>query len=177
VIRAPERRLYLLRHAKSSWAEPERRDRDRPLAPRGLRDARRLAACLLDWGIAPALVICSSSLRTRETLRALERALVGSRTLVEDELYGASQRQLLQRLRRIPDEVPSTMLIGHNPGLQELCLALCGRDRSELARRVEEKFPTAGLATLALRGVGWHALDEGRAELIGFVSPRELPES
>jgi phosphohistidine phosphatase len=127
---AVTRLLYVLRHAKSSWDDPTLDDRDRPLASRGRRDAQRLAGFLQRESVAPALVLCSSSLRTRQTLAAILPSLEGDiQVLVADGLYGADVEQLLERLRALPDSVPSVLLIGHNPGLHELVLRLAPGER------------------------------------------------
>lgn len=165
------RRLYLLRHAKSSWDDPALADHDRPLAPRGRHAARQMAGHLRSKGIAPALVLCSSAVRTRETLQAIEAALGDQAdVLFEAELFGAPQRQLLDRLRRLPDSVDSAMLIGHNPGVQDLALTLA-RSSPEL-ETLELKFPTGALATLAFEG-SWPQLARA-AELEAFVRPKDL---
>jgi phosphohistidine phosphatase len=167
------KRLYLLRHAKSSWDEPGLADRDRPLAPRGRRASKVMAGHVRDERIAPELVLCSPSQRTRETLERIgldER----SEVRIEDDVYGASPGDLLEVLRRVPDSVGSAMLIGHNPSIQELALTLAagGPDLD----RVREKFPTAALATLELDGT-WTQLAPGSAELVAFVKPKELSGS
>src|SRR5690349_9772479 len=110
------RRLFLLRHAKSSWEDPDLADRDRPLAPRGRRAAKAIGEYVRREGIAPALVLCSSSRRTRETLDRLGLG-GGVPTLIEDELYGASARALLGRLQQVDDGVESVLLVAHNPGI------------------------------------------------------------
>ena len=129
------RSLYLLRHAKSSWADPALSDHERPLAPRGRRDAKRIAAHLLELGIAPELVLCSTALRTRETLELIRPALDAAAIVeLEAALYAAWAETLLERLREVPDERRSVMLIGHNPGLEDLALMLASagpeRDRT-----------------------------------------------
>jgi phosphohistidine phosphatase len=162
------KRLFLLRHAKSSWEDEDLPDHDRPLAPRGRKAAKRMAKHLRDEGIAPSLVLCSSARRTRQTL---ERVEPRGAVRVERELYGASASQLLERLRRVPDETQSVMLIGHNPAVQELALELAA-DGDQLAD-VERKFPTCALATLSLPGT-WSELEAGAAELVAFVRPKDL---
>jgi phosphohistidine phosphatase len=123
--------------------------------------------------IRPGLVLCSPSLRTRQTLEAIESSLgTGSEIESESELYGASEEKLLQRLQALPESVNSVMLIGHNPGLQELALMLASRGAD--LRRLEEKFPTGALATLVAEGEDWAALGPGDAELVDYVVPREL---
>lgn len=168
------RHVYLLRHAKSSWDDPGLPDHDRPLAPRGVRDAKRMAGHLRDGHLAPDLVICSSARRTVDTLEPLRPALPDATILVEDGVYAASESQLLDRLRRIPDGVGSAMLIGHNPGLQDLAVSLAGKGDRGLRQRLEAKFPTAALTILALQDGAWSSLEVGAAELVGFVTPKEL---
>ena len=166
------RRLYLLRHAKSSWDDPGLADHDRPLAPRGRRATKLLAEHLRREGIAPDVLLCSSARRARETLEGIAPAL-GDRVSiqVERELYGASSGDLLEGLRRIPETVKSVMLIGHNPAVQALTLTLAGSD--EELESVMRKYPTGALATLAFSG-SWRALEPRAASLGGFVKPRDL---
>jgi len=165
--------LYLLRHAKSSWSDPALPDRERPLAPRGRRDAKRVAEHLVRLGVEPGLVLCSAAVRTRETLQLVRPALGATTSVVlEDELYAAAADTLLERLRAVPDGVASVLLIGHNPGLQDLALLLASAGE-ELAP-LEAKFPTAALATLAVPKAGWSELSPGDAVLAAFVTPKQL---
>jgi phosphohistidine phosphatase len=169
----PVRTIILLRHAKSSWSDPTLADLDRPLAPRGERASRRIAKYIRQKQIRPALVLYSPSLRTRQTLEAIESSL-GKRSVVELEpqLYAASEGELLQRLQVLPESVDSVMLIGHNPGLHELARILASRG-AELPR-LEEKFPTGGLATLHVDSDSWATLGPGDAELVDYVVPSQL---
>jgi phosphohistidine phosphatase len=163
--------LYLLRHAKSSWDDPTLPDHERPLAPRGRRDAKRIAKHLRRLGLEPELILCSSAARTRETLELLRPAVGASEVIVEEDLYGASSDELLARIRLVPDSVASVMLIGHNPGLEQLALALAsaGDELEQLAA----KFPTAALATLAVAN-SWSRLAPGDATLEAYVVPKQL---
>lgn len=164
--------LYLLRHAKSSWSDPTLADHERPLAPRGLRDAKRIAKHLRGLEVRPALVLCSSATRTRETFELVQPALGDAPVQIEEELYAASSDALLERVRALPDEVGSLLLIGHNPGLYDLALFLASTG-AELDR-FEAKFPTAGFATLAVPRSPWSRLGEGDAELVAYVIPKQL---
>jgi phosphohistidine phosphatase len=167
------RTVILLRHGKSSWDDPALADIDRPLAPRGERAARRIAKYMRRKKIRPAIVLCSPSLRTRQTLEAIAPALSkGSSVEFLQQLYAASQAELLHRLQALPESVDSVMLIGHNPGLQELALSLASRG-AELPR-LEEKFPTGALATLLVESRSWVELRPGDAELLDYVVPRQL---
>ena len=169
---APMPLLYLLRHAKSSWDDPALRDHDRPLAPRGRRAAELIAGHLRRERIAPALVLCSSAVRARQTLDGIGSALEDqAEVLVEPGLYGAPARELLDRLRALPGPVESAMLIGHNPAIQDLAIELAGSgDRLEA---LTAKYPTGALVTLAFDG-DWAALGPGAAELRAFVRPKDL---
>jgi phosphohistidine phosphatase len=165
--------LYLLRHAKSSWRNPSLPDQARPLAKRGRRDAKRIAKHLVRIGIEPTLVLSSSAERTRETLELVRSGLgPTSRVSLEAELYAASSPELLERIRSISEEVASVMLIGHNPGLQDLALFLASAG-AEL-ERLTTKFPTAALATLTITKTPWRQLSRGDAVLAAYVVPKQL---
>jgi phosphohistidine phosphatase len=166
--------LFVLRHAKSSWDDPGLDDRERPLAPRGQRALQLLADHVRVTGIRPAQVLCSPARRTRETLAGVAP---GGDQLIEPELYGASGSELLDRLRQIPDEISSVMVIGHNPAMQMLVLKLAGGndpapDNDRLAD-VRRKFPTGALATLEF-DCAWSKLAPGRARLAALVRPKDL---
>jgi phosphohistidine phosphatase len=168
----PARRLYLLRHAKSSWDEPALADHDRPLAARGRRAGELLAEHVRRARIAPQLVLCSSSARTRETLALLE--LPGDPVVrYERGLYAAPAGLLLKRLRLISDDVDAAMLVGHSSGIEDLASLLARR--GDALDRMREKFPTGALATLELHG-DWRRLDARCARLTEFVTPRALAE-
>jgi phosphohistidine phosphatase len=153
--------LYVLRHAKSSWKESGLADHDRPLAPRGRRAAKAIGGYIREHGIEPELVLCSTATRARQTLERLELGHDPEVSL-EPDLYAAGAATLLARIRTIPPEVGSAMVIAHNPGLHDLVERLAG---TELA-----KLPTGALATLAVDD--WAALEN--AELADLVRPRDV---
>jgi phosphohistidine phosphatase len=120
-------------------------------------------------------VLCSSAVRTRETLDAIRPALSGEpEVLIEDELYGAMADGLLSRLHAVPASADSVLLIGHNPGIADLALALAGGGDAVALQRLREGFPTGALATLAIADGGWAELRDGGAALTDYVVPREL---
>jgi phosphohistidine phosphatase len=166
------KQLFLLRHAKSSWDDPGLNDHDRPLAPRGQRAAKLIARHLREQQVEPELVLCSSAQRTRETLERIADALGEEPSIqIERELYGASDRRLLERLRAVDSGVRSVLLIGHNPGLEQLALGLAGG--GEQLPAVRRKYPTGALATLELAG-HWRELGAASAELTAYVTPKQL---
>lgn len=166
------KRLYLLRHAKSSWKQPELADHERPLAGRGRRAAKTIARHLREHEIEPELVLCSTARRARETLERVAPTLVTAAVRHEPQLYGATADLLFERLRRVPDDVASVMLIGHNPAIEQLALDLA-RPSPE-RREFDASFPTAALATLVFPGPSWRDLDRGGADLVSLVRPRDL---
>jgi phosphohistidine phosphatase len=172
------KQLYLLRHAKSSWDDQLLADHDRPLSPRGQKAVKLLAEHFRTVGIEPEHILCSSSRRTCETL---EGVLGDVPALVEPALYGASCRELIARLHRVPPDVSSVLLVGHNPAMQMLVLKLAsagGRGRpvaepDSPLQQIERKFPTGALATLEFDGE-WSELAAGRSRLLGYVRPKAL---
>jgi phosphohistidine phosphatase len=168
------RRLYVLRHAKSSWADPDLPDRLRPLAGRGRKAVRALERHMRATGIAPGLVLCSPAARAVQTWEGVASGLpAGTAVDLDDALYGASADGLLRRLRRLPPDVDSVLVVGHNPGLEDLTRGLVGHGDPALRRRLETKFPTGALATLDAPGA-WHHLRWGTSTLVAYVLPREL---
>lgn len=167
--------LHLLRHAKSSWDEPELADRDRPLAPRGDRAAALLRGYLHTSGTHPSLVLCSPALRTRQTLDAVLPALApDAQVWVEEDLYEATAADLLQRVRRLDDSFAEVLLIGHNSALQDLAGALAGESDDPVVAKLRRKLPTGGLVTLVLPDDSWASLAQGSAAVHRFIVPRDL---
>ncbi len=101
--------LHLLRHAKSSWEDQTLADEERPLAPRGIRDARRLARHLSGLGVEAGLVLCSSAVRARQTLDLLTPSLGETPVQIEEALYAAPAAVLLERLQTLPESVSSVL--------------------------------------------------------------------
>jgi phosphohistidine phosphatase len=169
------RSLLLMRHAKSSWDQPGLADLDRPLAPRGRLAAPLLARHLRDQGLVPDLVLCSPALRVQETWQLMTPVLgdgVASKTL--RSLYPGAPSRLLEALRRLPDEIGSALLIGHNPGLAALAVALAGAGPKKALQRMRGKFGTAGLAVLTFEIDHWRELVAGGGRLESFVQPKDL---
>jgi phosphohistidine phosphatase len=165
------KRLLLLRHAKSSWDDPALPDHERPLTARGHRAADRIGEHLRSEVPDADLVLCSSALRTRETLQRMASAFGDPEVVVEDGLYGASDEELLGRLHGVPEGSETVALIGHNPGIWDLAIAVAGS--GDDLDRMRSKFPTGALAVLEFEG-GWGDLAPGQARLVSFVTPRDL---
>jgi phosphohistidine phosphatase len=162
------KRLALIRHAKSSWADPDLDDHERPLNARGRRAATLVGRHLHEAGLEPDVVLCSSATRARQTLESLDLPSA-TEVVVEDQLYGASASELLARLRTVPAAVGSVLVLGHNPGVEELARMLVDDDRA-----LPAKFPTAAVADLRLPTRRWNELETHTGRLEGFVIPRML---
>ncbi|WP_448581170.1 SixA phosphatase family protein [Thermaurantiacus sp.] len=171
------RTLSLLRHAKSSWDDPIQRDFDRPLNARGRRAAVRMGQYLHDTGLVFDRVLASPAVRVLETLEGVEEGLGRSLGAILDRrIYMASAVGLLDLLQTTED-VPHLLLVGHNPGLEDLALLLTPEDDAPLRAAIVEKYPTAALATLAFACDSLALIREGEGRLIRFVRPRDLDES
>jgi phosphohistidine phosphatase len=164
---APKRVLFL-RHAKSSWDDPDLDDIDRPLNSRGKRAAARVGRFIRDEDLVPDLVLCSAARRTQETLERLdlpERTAV----LIEPDLYGAPAATLLSRLRHVADDVGSVLMIGHNPGMHDAVATIVASGASR-----PDEFPTAALAVTRLPIDHWREVRAEIAHLESFTTPRSL---
>ena len=161
------KRLWILRHAKSSWGDPGLPDHDRPLAPRGKKAGRRIARWAEANDVRPDLVLCSSATRAQATLDLVRPGLGKPEERVDRQLYHASVEDLLELVATEDDGLVGILLIGHNPTLHELaaCLAPPGPDA----------FPTGALAVLRLEIDSWDELRPGCGLLQAFVAPRSLP--
>jgi phosphohistidine phosphatase len=160
--------LHLLRHAKSDWGDSGLADADRPLNGRGKRDAKALARHLAKHPIPLDAVYCSTALRARKTLEAISPALGGAAEGIEDALYGAGAEELMTFVRGLAPELETVMLVGHNPGFEELARRLLP------PRGAPAAFPTCTLASIVFEVGGWSAVRTGRGRLAGFLTPSDF---
>jgi phosphohistidine phosphatase len=160
--------LLLMRHAKSSWKQSGLADRERPLNKRGKRDAPRMGEWLRRQDLVPEWVVSSAAKRARETAqRVVEAAGYDGEIVCLEQLYGAEPSQYLAALRVVPERVGRALLIGHNPGLEDLLELLAGR---------WERLPTAAIAHLLVPTDRWeYVRSDGSAQLVQVWRPRELP--
>ncbi|MDI4664153.1 histidine phosphatase family protein [Xanthobacter autotrophicus] len=169
------RRLILLRHAKSDWpdgiADPER-----PLAQRGRMAAPRIGTYIAHEQLVPDRVLVSPARRTRETWDLVAAQLPPVKVVAsEPRIYDAATARLLSVVREQPREAHSLMLVGHNPGLQDLAEMLVSSGAASHLSRMAEKFPTGALAVIDLPVDEWCDVAPATARLDRFVTPRELP--
>jgi phosphohistidine phosphatase len=167
--------LILMRHAKSSWADPGAGDHDRSLNKRGRAAAPVMALWLQEHGLRPDVVLCSSARRTRETA-ALMREAVPSlpEPEVSDALYHASPRALRAHLTRLPADCGCALLIAHEPGLGLFLRMLGGDDAPSGLLHAYGHYPTSAMAILKADIADWARLAPDTTEFTDFVMPREL---
>lgn len=166
------KRLLLLRHAKSSWAN-DLPDKDRPLNARGERAATLIGAYMRQAGLIPDLTLCSTAVRTRETLSWVEAA-IGTQLTVDYQpgLYLASGGEIVDALCTVPDDIRTVLLVGHNPGMEQAALALSQPDDEGLRESIATKYPTGALTVIDFDVDNWRDIDTGK--LIDFKKPKTL---
>jgi phosphohistidine phosphatase len=170
------RELLVLRHAKSRWDQPSIDDHDRGLAPRGLAAARKMGALIADEGWLPDSILCSTALRVQETLALASESWPTQAMPKTDHasLYLAAPGHILETVRRQPDEYRRLMIVGHNPGLQTFVMRLAGHGDKKLRAAIQNKFPTAGLALIALDVDSWSKIGWTIGRLVDYRVPRDI---
>lgn len=169
--------LALLRHGKSSWDDPALRDFDRPLKRRGRLASELIGKELGRRGLEFDLVLASPALRVVETLECLKEGLgVPLHVRFMEAIYGQSSDGLMEILRNLEDKAERVLLVGHNPGLQELSLALAV-ETDPMLTAVAELYPTAALAILELPTNSWTKLRPGTGRITDFLQPRHFIKS
>jgi phosphohistidine phosphatase len=167
------RRLMLLRHAKAA-PQGSMADEERPLIERGRLAMAAVAEFAAARGLAPDLVLVSPSLRTRETWELMLPAFKPApRHRIEPRLYAASAERILYLVRETAAEVPGLLLVGHNPGLEDLARHLIGSGDTDALIRFGGAMPTASLAVIDLAG-DWAAVQPRTGRLEIFVTPKSL---
>lgn len=168
--------LSILRHAKSSWDDAGLPDFERPLAPRGRKAAPLMGRHMRELGIAPDLVLCSPALRTRETASLTLNELGEHRPPVtyDETIYEATADALMAALRPLPATIGHVLMIGHNPGLQDLILELTAGRLEGPHAAIAAKLPTAALVVLELAIQEWRQIEPGCGTVRHVATPRQL---
>lgn len=170
--------LLILRHAKAGSDRPGLRDIDRPLAPRGREAAPLMGRFIAAHDMEPDLILCSSAKRTRETLDLARAELMTAPEIIfTEDLYLAEPEEIRAVILARAGSHKRVMVIGHNPGVQELALELAGAGRRSDLEAIRTKFPTAGLAVLNFTATRWAEATPKTGILRLFMSPRRLPVS
>ena len=169
------KRLAVLRHAKSSWDDPNLDDFNRPLNERGWKAARRMGRELTRRDMRFDLVLASTAARVRETIDGVQEEYEFTAPIrFEQRIYLASTEALLQLFLELPEIVEAPLLVGHNPGLERLLAALSLDDSNGLRRRVVANFPTGAFAVVELPAEKWSDVAPGSGEIVELIQPRDL---
>jgi phosphohistidine phosphatase len=154
--------LHLLRHTKSDWSDPGLADHDRPLNERGKRARKVIARHVRGWPVD--LVVCSTAVRARATAKPVIEALHAP-VVYESAIYEAHVSELLDVVQALPDDAATVLMVGHNPGFEDLTFVLCG---------TTPPYPTGGLGTIELAVDRWSAAGPGTGTVVAHVNPAEL---
>lgn len=169
------KKLILLRHAKSGWDDPVPRDFDRPLNAKGRRAARAIGAFAQQAGIRFDTIVASPAVRVAETLSEFGD---GYGKMPEPDydrrVYLASAQTLLEVIQGLDDSAQAVLMVGHNPGLEDLVFLLVPEGEDDAREQVEEKYPTASIAEISLGIDGWSNAEVGSGTLERFTRPRDL---
>jgi phosphohistidine phosphatase len=157
--------LCILRHAKSSWNDPDLSDHERPLNDRGKKAAPFMGRLIADRDITPDVIVSSPAVRAKTTAELVkESAHLTSRLKIDDRIYEASPLSLQKVVSEIEDDAGSAMIVGHNPGIEGFIRYLTGR---------QEPMPTAALAVIRLNIDRWADVSANSGELRRVIRPRE----
>lgn len=161
------KKLYLIRHAKSSWKYPELSDFDRPLNKRGKRDAPLMAEVIKEKKIVPDLIIASSALRTKTTAMVIAKkiGIKKEKIVFKESIYESSMIELLRVIENVDDSVKSLFLVGHNPGLNLLA--------EYLINSYVTNIPTCAIFAIELDIKEWNRVSEGCGKTLFFDYPKK----
>ena len=168
------KRLFVLRHAKSSWSNAELADHDRPLSSRGERAAVLIGVTLAQQGVELDRILASTALRVRQTLERVQAQLGKPvHTAFEEDLYLASAETWLERLRVVED-ASELLIVGHNPGLEDLVRKLAPPGKKKALLRLRDGLSTAALAEVELPVTKWRELSPHAGRLVSLIRPKDL---
>jgi phosphohistidine phosphatase len=159
--------VLLMRHAKSSWKDPNLADHDRPLNKRGKRDATRMGNLLIEEDLTPDAIYCSTAKRAKSTVDGLLKVCdFDGEVTYTGSLYHGGSEDFFEILSNLPDEIQSVMLVGHNPDMEYFLDLICD---------VQEQMPTGAIAVITFSVENWDEItDEEAGELVHLWKPREL---
>jgi phosphohistidine phosphatase len=169
------RRLILVRHSKAERSAPGNADSDRRLTAQGWADASLVGAYIGHHGLRPDCVLVSSARRAQETWTLIAKAIESAPTKIDDDrIYDASVERLFKLVETVPIDAQTLMVVGHNPGMQDLALTLVATGDIGIREQLNEKFPTSGLAVIDFAFRDWSMLHPKSGRLERFIGPRSL---
>jgi len=165
------KRLFLVRHAKSSWDDPSLDDIDRPLNNRGKKNAPEMGLRLRKQGIMPDLLISSPANRAHTTAKKISEEIgyPKKEIQIDDRLYHGSSNSMISIIQSLKNKTSSVMLFGHNPGFTDFANMLCGINIYNI--------PTSGIVAIDFSADNWSEVDYNTGELVFFDYPKKLRSS
>ena len=170
------RRLMLLRHTKSAWPDGVA-DHDRPLATRGLQAGPVMGNYMARNGLLPDLAIVSTAQRTRQSWQLVQPYLGKPALKFDARIYEAPAGAILDVIHETAGDIHTLLLVGHNPGLEDLALLLIGKADDNDLNRLQEKYPTGGLAVIDFDVADWTQVNAGAGRLERFVTPKSVDQA
>lgn len=159
------KKLYIIRHAKSDWSNPQLEDFDRPLNKRGKKNAPFMGKLLRKKNISPDLIISSPAYRARETAISISKEINYHENIMYNEyLYEADLKTIMEIVNFIEDEHDNVFIIGHNPGLNMLGFYLVD---------FNENLPTSGILEIKFDCQSWRKINKSNAQIVSFEYPKK----
>ena len=166
-----------MRHAKSSWENPDEADFNRPLNPQGIDNAQMVAKYIHSLGFKPELTLCSSALRCKQTLELIIPYFPKKMHIrYLDELYLAPERAILEIIKSIELSIDQMLVIGHNPGLSDLTQSLIYSSNKKNDYFETQQFPTSAASIFEMSKKNWLDFKLSESKIIDFVTPKNLRE-
>lgn len=169
--------LLVLRHAKSSWDDAGLADFDRPLNSRGRNAAPTMGWWIRRENLVPELALVSAARRALDTWELVAPVFDAPVPVrVEHDLYGADADDILRNIQAVGDDVDTLLVLGHNPGLEDLARVLATKGEEKPLKRMRKKFPTAAIAVIDFDTENWSEIEPGAGTLRAYVKPKDLKE-
>ncbi len=170
------KQLYIIRHAKTQENQKGEDDFSRELSPKGEKQAKKLAGYFKKKKIKADLVLCSSSIRARQTLEQMGKVFPKADIVFDEKIYQASPKSLLNVMQKTSDKYKNVVVIGHNPAVVTLAVALTNTEKSNIKslKKMLKKFPTAGMACFQLRKKNWQEMDVDVLKLLDFIDTKDV---
>ncbi len=163
-----EKKLYLIRHAKSSWDDPGLKDHDRPLNKRGKNDAPLMAKVLNKKGVAPDIIYSSTAVRALEFAKIIAEELGYKKKNIaaSKDIYMAGENEMLNIIKQTDDKDETVFLVGHNPDITQFANSLCNNNNID-------NIPTSGIFCIEFEADSWQEIDYGKGKFKSFDYPKK----
>ena len=173
------KKLYILRHAEAQSADSQTDDKDRALTKKGEASCRQLAEYLKENDMVPEFILCSDSLRTKQTAKTVfgDNSFESSiKTSFTADLYMATPGEIIKKINQLDDSVKSVCVICHNPGAHQLSVLMAGESEIKELEYMSQNFPPLSMSYFKIRGKEWSQVEALSGNLLSFLTPKLLAE-